>query len=105
MGRYKEAEELFRKGLEIQPQASRFHTYLAMLDIVQNRPAQAMDNARLETEGFGRDYAVALVLQAQGDRKLRPRAPSGISSPRIQKAARFVLLRSTRNLKGARRDV
>jgi serine/threonine-protein kinase len=27
-----------------------------------------MDNARLETEGFWRDYAVALVLQAQGDR-------------------------------------
>ena len=68
LGRYKEAEELFRKGLEIQPQASRFHSYLAILDIVQKRPAQAMDNARLETEGFWRDYAVALVLQAQGDR-------------------------------------
>ena len=68
LGRYKEAEELFRKGLEIQPQASRFHSYLAILDIVHNRPAQAMDNARLETEGFWRDYAVALVLQAQGDR-------------------------------------
>ena len=68
MGRYKEAEELFRKGLEIQPQASRFHSYLAILDIIQNRPEQAMDNARLETEGFWRDYAVALVQQAQGDR-------------------------------------
>ena len=59
---------MFRKGLEIQPQASRFHSYLAILDIVQNRPAQAMDNARLETEGFWRDYTVALVQQAQGDR-------------------------------------
>src|SRR5437762_3067987 len=54
--RYKEAEELFRKGLEIQPQASRFHSYLALLDLVQNRPTQAMTNARLETEGFWRDY-------------------------------------------------
>ena len=68
LGRYKEAEELFRKGLEIQPQASRFHSYLALLDIVQNRHAQAMTNARLETEGFWRDYAVALVQQAHGDR-------------------------------------
>jgi serine/threonine-protein kinase len=68
LGRYKEAEELFRKGLEIQPQASRFHSYLALLDIVQNRPTQAMTNARLETEGFWRDYAVALVQQAHGDR-------------------------------------
>jgi len=68
LGRYKEAEELFRKGLEIQPQASRFHSYLALLDIVQNRPTQAMTNARLETEGFWRDYAIALVHQTQDDR-------------------------------------
>jgi len=68
LGRYKEAEELFRKGLEIQPQASRFHSYLALLDIIQNRPEQAMINARLETEGFWRDYAIALVQQTQGDR-------------------------------------
>ena len=68
LGRYKEAEELFRKGLEIQPQASRFHSYLALLDLVQNRPTQAMTNARLETEGFWRDYAIALVQQTQDDR-------------------------------------
>ncbi len=67
LGRYQEAEELFRKGLEIQPQASRFHSYLALLDIIQNRPARAMTNARLETEGFWRDYAIALVQQTQGD--------------------------------------
>jgi TolB-like protein/tetratricopeptide (TPR) repeat protein len=67
LGRYQEAEELFRKGLEIQPQASRFHSYLALLDIIQNRPEQAMTNARLETEGFWRDYAIALVQQTQGD--------------------------------------
>jgi TolB-like protein/Tfp pilus assembly protein PilF len=68
LGHYKEAEELFRKGLEIQPQASRFHSYLALLDIIQNRPEQAMTNARLETEGFWRDYAIALVQQTQSDR-------------------------------------
>jgi TolB-like protein/Flp pilus assembly protein TadD len=67
-GRYKEAEEAFRKGLEIQPQASRFHANLATLDVLQNRPEQAMANAKLETEGFWRDYAIALVQQAQGDR-------------------------------------
>jgi TolB-like protein/Tfp pilus assembly protein PilF len=69
-GRYKEAEEAFRKGLELQPNASRFHTYLATLDILQNRPAQAMANAQLENEGFWRDYAVALVQQAQGDQSV-----------------------------------
>jgi TolB-like protein/tetratricopeptide (TPR) repeat protein len=68
LGRYREAEELFRKGLEIQPQASRFHSYLAVLDIIQSRPAEAMTNARRETEGFWRDYALALVQQAHGDR-------------------------------------
>src|SRR5262245_33577561 len=69
LGRYKEAEELFRKGLEIQPQASRFHSYLALLDIIQNRPEQAMTNARLETEGFWRDYAIALVQQTRSEER------------------------------------
>src|SRR5213592_49999 len=68
MGRYKEAEELFRKGIEIQPHASRFHSYLVILDILQNRPAQAIANAQLESEGFWRDYAVNLAQQAQSDR-------------------------------------
>jgi serine/threonine-protein kinase len=67
-GRYKEAGEAFRKGLELQPNASRFHTYLATLDVLENLPAQATANAQLETEGFWRDYAVALVQQAQADR-------------------------------------
>jgi serine/threonine-protein kinase len=68
MGRYKEAEELFRKGLDIQPHAARFHSYLVILDILQNRPGQAMTNAQLEPEGFWRDYAVTLAQQAQSDR-------------------------------------
>lgn len=67
-GRYKQAEEAFRKGLELQPSASRFHMFLATLDILQNRPAEAMANAQLETKGFWRDYAIALVLQTQGAR-------------------------------------
>ena len=67
-GRYKEAEEAFRKGLELQPDASRFHTYLATLDILQNRPAEAMAKRNSRTEGFWRDYAIALVQQAHGDR-------------------------------------
>jgi tetratricopeptide (TPR) repeat protein len=69
-GRYKEAEEACRKGLELQPGASRFHTYLAMLDILQNRRAQAMANARLENEGFWRDFAIGMVQQAHGDRSV-----------------------------------
>jgi hypothetical protein len=35
---------------------------------LQGRPAQAMANAQLETEGFWRDYAVAMVQQAHGNR-------------------------------------
>jgi serine/threonine-protein kinase len=67
-GNYKEAEEAFHKGLELQPGASRFHTFLATLDILQNRPEQAMANAQLDSEGFWRDYAIAMVQQAYGDR-------------------------------------
>jgi serine/threonine-protein kinase len=67
-GRYKEAEEAARKGLELQPGASRFHTYLALLDVLQNRPAEAMTEAQLENEGFWRDFATTMVQQAYGDR-------------------------------------
>ncbi len=77
MGRYKEAEELFRKGLEIQPHAARFHSYLVILDILQNRRAQAMANAQLESEGFWRDYAVNLAQQAQSDRSTADAALMG----------------------------
>jgi serine/threonine-protein kinase len=70
MDRFKEAEELFRKGIEIQPHASRFHSYLVILDILQNRPAQAAANAQRESEGFWRDYAVNLAQQAQSDRSV-----------------------------------
>ena len=69
-GRYKEAEEACRKGLELQPGASRFHTYLATLDILQNRQAEAMAEAQLENEGFWRNYAIAMVQQAHGDRSV-----------------------------------
>jgi serine/threonine-protein kinase len=39
-----------------------------LLDILQNRLALAASNAQLESEGFWRDYAVNLTLQAQSDR-------------------------------------
>jgi TolB-like protein/Flp pilus assembly protein TadD len=68
LGRYNEAEELFRKGLEIQPHAARFHSYLVILDVLQNRRAQAMANAQLESDGFWREYAVNLAQQMQSDR-------------------------------------
>jgi len=104
LGHYKEAEELFRKGLEIQPQASRFHSYLAILDIVQNRPAQAMDNARLETEGFWRDYTVALVQQAQGDRAAADGSLNDFIAKKF-KRGRISGRCALRNSQGTRRNV
>jgi adenylate cyclase len=67
-GRYQDAEEMFRKGLEIQPHAARFHTYLSALDIVQRNPTAALQQAQLEPDGFWRQYALTLVQQTQPDR-------------------------------------
>ena len=103
-GRYKEAEEAFRKGLELQPNASRFHTYLATLDILQNRPAQAMANAQLENEGFWRDYAVALVQQAQGDRAAADASAQGFHRQEFERR-RISDRCALRNSKGARPNV
>ena len=67
-GRYQDAQEMFRKGLEIQPHAARFHTYLAALDILQKNPTAALQQAQLEPDDFWREYALTLVQQTQPDR-------------------------------------
>jgi TolB-like protein/Tfp pilus assembly protein PilF len=67
-GRYQDAEESFRKGLEIQPRAARFHNYLATLNILQKNPAAALQEAQLEPDPFWREYALTLVQQTEPDR-------------------------------------
>jgi TolB-like protein len=69
-GSYKDGEETFHKGLEIQPQAARFHTYLAALEILQKNPTAALQQAQLEPDVFWREYALTLVQQTQPDRSV-----------------------------------
>jgi adenylate cyclase len=76
-GRFQEAEGIFRKALEIQPQAARIHTYLATLEILRKNPKAAMQHAQAEPDGFWHDYAVALALQAGDD---HPKADSALRS-------------------------
>jgi serine/threonine-protein kinase len=66
--RYQEAEETFYKALQIQPGAARFHTYLTAIEILRNNPAAALKQAEQESEGFWRDYALALARQVQPDK-------------------------------------
>jgi TolB-like protein/Tfp pilus assembly protein PilF len=68
-GRYQEAEQMFRDGLEIQPHAARFHSYLAALNIMKKNPTAALQQAQLEPDSFWREYALALVQQTQSDRR------------------------------------
>ena len=79
-GRYQDAEESFRKGLEIQPRAARFHTYLATLDILQKNPTAALQQAQLEPDDFWREYALTLVQQTQPDRAAADTAFKNFSS-------------------------
>ena len=79
-GRYQDAEEIFRKGLEIQPHAARFHTYLATLDILQKNPTAALQQAQLEPDDFWREYALTLVQQTQPDRDAADTALKNFSS-------------------------
>jgi TolB-like protein/Tfp pilus assembly protein PilF len=79
-GRYQDAQEMFRKGLEIQPHAARFHTYLATLDILQKNPTAGLQEAQLEPDGFWREYALTLVQQTQPDRAAADTALKNFSS-------------------------
>jgi serine/threonine-protein kinase len=65
--RYQEAREVFNKILEVHPQAARAHTQLATLDILENNPKGALEQASLEQEGVMRDFAIAMALQAGRD--------------------------------------
>jgi TolB-like protein/Tfp pilus assembly protein PilF len=79
-GSYKDGEETFHKGLEIQPQAARFHTYLAALEILQKNPTAALQQAQLEPDVFWREYALTLVQQTQPDRSAAETALRNFSS-------------------------
>jgi serine/threonine-protein kinase len=79
-GSYKDGEEKFHKGLEIQPQAARFHTYLAALEILQKNPTAALQQAQLEPDAFWREYALTLVQQTQPDRSAADTALRNFSS-------------------------
>ena len=79
-GSYKDGEETFHRGLEIQPQAARFHTYLAALEILQKNPTAALQQAQLEPDAFWREYALTLVQQTQTDRSAADTALRNFSS-------------------------
>ena len=79
-GSYKDGEETFHKGLKIQPQAARFHTYLAALEILQKNPTAALQQAQLEPDAFWREYALTLVQQTQPDRSAADTALRNFSS-------------------------
>ena len=67
MGRYDEAEAVTRKGVELQPDAARLHSVLTEIAILRGQPALALAEAGRESEGFWRDFAMALAMQKQGD--------------------------------------
>jgi TolB-like protein len=62
--RYAEARAMFAKYLEMAPKAARVHSQLVTLDILENNPKGALEQASLEQEGIWRDYATAMALQA-----------------------------------------
>ena len=103
-GRYKEAGEAFRKGLELQPNASRFHTYLATLDVLQNRPAQATDECATGDRRFlarlCRRFGATSAGRPTGSRRYAQGFyRQGFERRRISDRC------ALRNSKGARRNV
>jgi TolB-like protein len=66
--RYSEARAVFSKFLQMRPKAARVHTQLATLDILENNPKGALENASLEHEGIWRDFATAMALEANVDK-------------------------------------
>jgi TolB-like protein/Tfp pilus assembly protein PilF len=66
-GHIDEAEAVARKGLELQPDASRLHVVLTQIALLRDQNEQALAQAQLEGAGFWHDFAITLALQKQGD--------------------------------------
>ena len=62
-----EAESCLRKGADLFPKANCWHMHLTNIDLPRGKPAAALEEARLEPEGFYQDYSLALAQQAQAD--------------------------------------
>lgn len=68
LGRYDDAEAVYRKAIALQPEASLSYSQLAKIEILRGRPAQAIAHARQETDPAWRNYAMALAQEAGGHR-------------------------------------
>jgi TolB-like protein/Flp pilus assembly protein TadD len=67
-GAYDQAQLSLRRAIEIQPAGSHTYVYLATIDLLRGDAPAALRDAKSEPEGFWRDYAMMLALQAQDDR-------------------------------------
>lgn len=68
LGRYDEAERAMRQAIELQPRAAAVYTDLARVQVLQGHVDDALESARRETDPGLRDYALALVWFAKGQR-------------------------------------
>ena len=68
LNRYAEARVMFTKFLEETPKAARVQSQFVTLDVLENNPKGALEHAHLEQEGIWRDFAIAMALEAGGDK-------------------------------------
>ena len=67
-GKDAEAERLYREALGLEPKLSVNHAELALLALKQGKLETARREAQLEPLGEMRDFALAVIQQASGDR-------------------------------------
>lgn len=68
LGRFDQAEQTVRKAIALQPRAAVNYMLLAIVEIKRGNPEAALLAAQQESAEAWRDYALALVQQARGDR-------------------------------------
>lgn len=69
-GRFDESEKAFRRALELAPQRSVSRALLALVLLDKEMPDLAIEQAQSETDPFWRNWALAIVSWARGDRDL-----------------------------------
>jgi hypothetical protein len=68
LGRLDEAQRAIETAIAMQPDASGFHSQLAMIQTLRGNEAAALAEARLETPGPWRNIALTMAMQIGADR-------------------------------------
>lgn len=90
LGRYREAEQAARKALELSPGMSYAASSLALVQLLQEQPAVALETAQMIEDEPARQFVVALATYRQGKREASDEVLEAVQTRHAHDAAFYI---------------